>query len=215
MGRTEDGKVLLFPKKDNRLRIGLDLDVDGLWEGEHFYFPVRYDLSGQLKQRTPIARGVITHYNARFAHEILFDYLLAYTDWERPYMNLKKRSGPSDVDLGTMIEVYKIAKEGMTHIFVNEWGKADIQYPAGPLTSEQMARIKELENELIQPPKVGTLALSHSPCQIIVLDGEDERGDRTREIYTPKQGSFPIGARVVIGWPKNPMPFENARVYQL
>jgi hypothetical protein len=216
---------LLFPQRDARLRVGTDVDVDGIRKGEHVNFPVRYDLGGQLKIRTPVAEGVITEGYVEHGRLGTLNFWEATTDDpEHSYMNLNKVTGPSYVDLGTIVEIYGISREGIRHIFVNDWGKAERQYPAEPLTEEQRATAdmmaERLRPEFWDVLVPGTVAIIHPPFSTVVLDEFRPRNDvlgkpvrrRTENFDMIMDGNFPVGTRVLIGSPRNP---EHPRVHRL
>jgi len=203
MARTQDGTDVLLPQKDRRLAIGIEIEIDEIRKGEHVYFPLSYDLPGLLEvKKVPVAHGIIKLDYVLHGHGDLLDHWSAFTEqWSN--VNLNKRTGPSDVGIGTMVDIYAIARKGVVHWYVDDWGKSRIQYPSAPLTEEQNRRVRELTMKL-NDPEIGTVALSHSPYQTVVLD-EGKPGRRTTEIYGSKDGFYLIGTRILIGMPK-----ENA-----
>ena len=212
MGRTEDGAELLFPQIDKRLGIGIYVDVDGIREGQYVDFPIRYELSGQLRHRAAIAAGVIEESFVEHGRRgDLQDYWCAITDTGK-HMNLNKKAGPSGVDIGTVVEIYEIADNRVSRIFVNDWRKAETQYPIESLTDGQTARVEELRAGFMRDPLAGTVALNHLPFQTVVLDEKDVYNSRTTDTYIPTHGYFPIGTRVVIGIPKEQ---DLSKVYQI
>ncbi|MDI6721506.1 MAG: hypothetical protein QMD85_03885 [Candidatus Aenigmarchaeota archaeon] len=123
-------------------------------------------------------------------------------------MNLNKSRGPSDAGVGTMVEIYKIRKKGIAHIFADDWKKAGIQYPADSLTDEQWSHATELAEDRTHELFVGTVALSRPPHRAVVLDLNipefyGYNNCRVWQIYRPEAGSFPVGTRVAVGYSKN------------
>jgi len=207
VGRAESGQDLLFSIRDQRLGIGTEVDVNGIRKGKNIDFPVRYDLRGQLRVRTPIATGVIIE--DRVSYGYLTEYWDTVTDFKDcDCIFLNKMTGSSDVNFGTMIEIYGMMKKGTSHAFVDRWKKADRQFPEEPLTDEQKAMAERLASGLTFP-ETGTVAIMRPPFETVVLDEMKMTLSgtyRTRELIVPLDGEFPIGARVLIGTSKQNPP---------
>ncbi|MBI2131162.1 hypothetical protein HYU10_05350 [Candidatus Woesearchaeota archaeon] len=212
VARTDAGLEVLLPSSDERISFDTPVSLQGTRKGEHISFPDGGYTVGKAP-REFLYRGLISSAFSHFGHDYRDDH------WEATIAlpgvtHLRKSSGPRDVDVGTMVDIYSVRKMGMRHRWIDEWSVSSVQYPEHPLTPEQEDLARRISSEFFNGPnqdmkaKAGTVALITGVGMVILSDGgyfgpplEGLRIKYIRQLWNgeKEQEQFPVGTRVIYG----------------
>lgn len=230
VAKTDAGLEVLLPGSDTSLLLGSPVSLRGVRQGEHVNFPDG-GYSTSNKPSPVLYKGIITGDDGQVGGNYLSDHWEALIA-ESGQTHLRKSTGPRNVDIGTLVDIHRIRKQGVVHRFIDDWTVSATQYPEHPLTTEQEQEIARISSENFNNEchehqgRPGTVALYNPYGMAIVSDAKyppnsfhvfDKR-PRT-EVMRIWSGDinqkFPIGTRVIYGPIYKDGRFERYAVFKL